>query len=181
MAFKVRPPSIFYGRLESCYEHSFGAQPSYKLIRGEGFTEAHFCVPKESWNCVHVFCPSRHEVGMCSVHRFSLLITHRKGLIMAAAERCTSPQLGEDGLHIAYSAAHPFQFGVHKTLLFKRDTYLPVGKHGSVVPNCSFVQLNAIILDSSSFELLSNALFHLSNRCPILSNPACPLSAIEYA
>jgi hypothetical protein len=74
MIFEVRLPRVFHRGLERHHEHTLRAKPLGELIGGKGFSEAHLCVPQETWDRVHVFRPAREEVGVRYLHRFGLFM-----------------------------------------------------------------------------------------------------------
>jgi hypothetical protein len=78
MGLEVRLPSILDGGLESDRKHAFGAKLLGELVRGERLAEAHFRVPEEARDGMHVLLPDGVEVGVRLVHGLGLLPAHRE-------------------------------------------------------------------------------------------------------
>ena len=86
MAFKVGLPCILDCRFEGDDQNPLCAKLFGQLVGGKRLAKAHFRVPEESRNRVHVFGPTGMKIGMRDVNRFCLFPTHVECLMMRSAE-----------------------------------------------------------------------------------------------
>src|ERR1017187_1816884 len=84
MGFEIGLPCVFHRRLEGQREHPLGAELPSELIRREGLSKAHLCVPKEARDGVLILRPDRVKIIEGLVDRLGLFKTHRKRLVMRA-------------------------------------------------------------------------------------------------
>src|SRR4029079_15493450 len=82
VGFEVRLPCVFDGGLERHNEHTLSAEPLRELVGGEGLAEAHFRVPEEARNSMHVLIPDGVEVRVRFLHGCMLLTAHCESLVM---------------------------------------------------------------------------------------------------
>ena len=175
MGLKVSLPRIFHSGLESDHQHTLSPEFLGKLISSEGFAEAHFRVPEEARDGVHVLFPDRVEIVVSFAHGFVLLGAHHKGLIVPASESAPGTQLSEDSFHVLERTAHPLQFGVLATLPGEGGAHFMICEGCAVVALGELIENDGVILDVGGLELLGDALLHVARGLPHLEQTSVRL------
>lgn len=178
MGLQVGPPSVLDRGLERHHEHTLRTQALRELVGGEGLAEPHLRIPQESRCCHGVLGPDRLEVPLSLLDRARLLRTHRKRLMMRAAEHHALPQFGDRREDIVGRASHPLTSRTEDRVLETlRDQTLPhirVTKHRTVVPLSQLIHMQRVCLLHLPLGLANPRVHIRLRRLPHLQQPLVP-------
>ena len=102
------------------------------------------------------------------VHGLVLLSPHHERFVVCPGRCLAFSQFSKDGFHVFDRTPHPLKFGVLKPLSCERGAHVVIGEYGAVISLGGLVNLDPVVLDGRSLDLLGNTALHVARSLPDL-------------